>query len=418
VEYGIGRMLGILTFKEAAMSGGRRATVGGLVSERVGSIPVSAIHEMSRLSATVPDVAFLSWARPEGNTPDFINEAAIRAIKDNKVSAYSPVPGLLELREAIANKLRGDNCVEASPDEILVTVGAIEGLSAAVMAVVDPGDEVLMPSPTYSTHAVQVKLCSAVPVFVPAIEEEGFRLDLEAFRRAVTSRTKAILFCSPSNPTGTVFTKEELLGLADIAEENDLVIITDESYEYFTFDGVEHFSLASVPELKKRTISCFTFTKTYVMTGWRVGYVAASGEMISQVRKAHIPLAICAPVVSQYAALAALTGPQDCIVEFREKYKGLRDLMCRRLDGLNKVFSYQKPMGAYNMFPKLLVEEGKDSLAFCKDLLFSARVSVVPGVAFGPTAEGHVRMSFCTNSDDINKAFDRMGDYFKAKGYL
>jgi len=391
---------------------------GTLISRRVGAIPVSAIHEMTRLSSTMTDVAFLSWARPEGDTPDFINEAAIKAIRDNLVSAYSPVPGLLELREAIVEKLKRDNNIDATPAEVIVTNGAIEGLTAAVMAVVDPGDEVLLPSPNYSTHTYQVRLASAVPVFVPTIEEEGFRLDLDAFRRAVTPKTKAILFCSPCNPTGTVFTKEELLSIAEIAEEHNLAIITDEAYEYFTFDGAEHFSLASIPEFKKRTISCFTFTKTYVMTGWRVGYVVATEEMIEQIRKAHIPMTICSPVVSQYAALAALKGPQDCVAEFREKYLRLRNLMCQRLDELDAVFSYQRPKGSYNMFPKVLLEEGKDSLSLCKDLLLKAKVSVVPGVAFGPTGEGHIRMSFCTNAEDINKAFDRMGTYFADKGYL
>ncbi len=389
-----------------------------LWSHRVGSMPVSAIHEMTRLAAGMSDVAFLSWARPEGNTPEFINESAVRAIRDNLVSAYSPVPGLPELREAIAEKLAQDNGIDAKASEILVTVGAIEGLFAAVLAVVDPGDEVLMPTPTYSTHAVQVKMASGIPVFVPTVEEEGFRLDLGAFERAVTSRTRAILFCSPSNPTGTVFTREELLGLAEIAQRHNLVLITDESYEYFVYDDARHFSLASIPELKERTISCFTFTKTYVMTGWRVGYVVATEEMIEQIRKAHIPMAICAPVVSQYAALAALRGPQDCVREFRDKYRGLRDLMCERLDGLSSVFAYQRPQGAYNMFPRVLVEEGRDSFNFCKDLLLRAKVSLTPGVAFGPTAEGHVRMSFCTSEEMINRAFDRMEEYFASRGYL
>ena len=389
-----------------------------LFSRRVGDMPVSAIHEMTRLAANLSGVVSLSWARPEGNTPEHINEAAIKAIRDNLVSAYSPVPGLLELREAIVEKLARDNGIEAKPSEVLVTVGAIEGLFAAVMAVIDPGDEVLMPTPTYSTHAVQVRMASGVPIFVPTVEEEGFRLDLDAFKKAVTPRTRAILFCSPSNPTGTVFTKEELLGLAEIAEEHDLAIITDESYEYFVFDDAEHFSLASVPELKKRTISCFTFTKTYVMTGWRVGYVVATEEMTEQVRKGHIPMAICAPVVSQYAALAALKGPQDCVEEFRAKYSKLRDLMCERLDRIPSVFGYQRPKGAYNMFPKILLEEKQDSFAFCKEVLFDAKVSLTPGVAFGPTAEGHVRMSFCSSEEAINEAFDRMEEDFRKKGYL
>ncbi len=391
---------------------------GELYSRRVGEMPVSAIHEMTRLAAGLSGVVSLSWARPEGDTPQHISEAAIRAIRDNLVSAYSPVPGLPELREAIAEKLRRDNGIEATAAEVLVTVGAIEGLFAAVLAVVDPGDEVIMPSPTYSTHAVQVRMASGVPVFVPLLEEEGFKLDLDTLEKSVTSKTKAILFCSPSNPTGTVFSKEELLGIAEVAERHNLVIITDESYEYFVFDDAEHFSIASVPELKSRTVSCFTFTKTYVMTGWRVGYLVATEEMVEQIRKAHIPMSICAPVVSQYAALAALKGPQDCVEAFRAKYEKLRDLMCKRLDAMKTLFGYCRPTGAYNMFPRILHPDLQDSFSFCKDVLFGARVSLTPGVAFGPTAEGHVRMSFCSSEKAINEAFDRMAEFFGSRGLL
>ena len=173
-------------------------------------------------------------------------------------------------------KLKRDNKIDADPSEVLVTVGAIEGLSTAVMALVDPGDEVLMPSPNYSTHAQQVVLASAVPVYVPTIEEEGFRLDVDAFREAVTDKTKAIMFCTPSNPTGAVFGEGDIHALADIALEHDLAVITDESYEYFTFDDARHFSIASIPEMREKTVSCFTLTKTYAMTEWRIGYAHTS----------------------------------------------------------------------------------------------------------------------------------------------
>jgi len=383
------------------------------ISSRVAQIPKSAIHEMTRLSKEVDDVAFLSWAKPTSDTPQHIKHGAITAIADGKASGYSENAGLPELREAISKKLRRDNKIDATPSEILVTVGAIEGLAAAVMAVIDPGDEVLLFSPTYSTHIRQVVIASGKPVLVPTIEEEGFALDFGAIRSAITPKTRAIMCCSPNNPTGTVFSESQLRKLAEIALEHNLMAITDEAYEYFVYDDHQHFSIASIPEMKKNVISCYTFTKTYAMTGWRIGYLHADMEIMPQIAKAHIPFAICAPVVSQFAALAALQGPQHCVADFREHYLRARDLMCERLDGLDSVYEYCKPGGSYLMFPKIRLPEGQDSTAFCKRLLKEARVSTTPGIAFGPTGQGHLRLSFCVPEEEINKAFDRMTEYFK-----
>jgi len=383
------------------------------ISERVLSIGKSAIHEMTRLSREMEDVAFLSWAKPTSGTPEHIREAAISAIRDGLTGGYSETSGLEELRREIVDKLKRDNKVEADISQILVTVGAIEGLAAAVMAVVDPGDEVIVPSPTYSTHIRQVVIASGRPVFVPLVEEDDFSLNIDAVEEAVTSRTRAIMFCTPSNPTGSVFSENALRRLAEIALDHNLMVITDEAYEYFTYDGLDHFSIASMPEMKGHVISCYTFTKTYAMTGWRIGYLHADSELIPQITKAHIPFAICAPVVSQYAALGALKAPQDCVAEFREHYLSARNLMCERLDRLEAVFDYQRPGGSYLMLPRILREEGRtDSTAFCKKLLKEAGVSTTPGIAFGPTGEGHLRLSFCVPEDMINKAFDRMETYF------
>lgn len=383
------------------------------IAKRVTEIAKSAIHEMTRLSKEIEDVAFLSWAKPTSGTPEHIKRAAISAITDGLVGGYSETSGLPALREEIVKKLKRDNNLDADVSEIVVTVGAIEGLAAAVMAVVDPGDEVILPSPTYSTHIRQVVIASAKPVLVPTIEEEEFALDIEGIRSAITDKTRAILYCSPLNPTGTVFSEEQLRQLAQIALEHDLMIITDEAYEYFVFDGKRHFSIASIPEMKEHVVSCYTFTKTYAMTGWRVGYLHADRQLIPQITKAHIPFAICAPVVSQYAALGALRGSQNCVTEFREHYLAARNLMCDRLNSLDSVFQYQKPGGSYLMFPKILVKEGKDSTAFCKKLLREAKVSTTPGIAFGPTGQSHLRLSFCVSEEMINKAFDRMETYFK-----
>ncbi len=269
----------------------------------------------------------------------------------------------MELREEIVKKLRRDNHVDANVSQIMVTVGAIEGLAAAVMAVVDPGDEVIVPSPTYLTHVRQIVIASAKPVFVPLIEEQGYLLGMQRIKDAITPTTKAILFCTPNNPTGTVVAERQLRELAEIALKNNLMVITDE-------------------------------------------------DVIPQINKAHIPFAICAPVVSQYAALAALRGSQDCVKQFRDHYQSTRDLMCERLDRLDSVFAYEKPRGSYLMFPRILLEEGKDSTTFCKKLLREGGVSTTPGIAFGPTGQGHLRMSFCVPEEEIDKAFDKMKSYY------
>jgi len=382
------------------------------ISNRVNQLKKSAIHEMTRLSKQYDDVAFLSWAKPTSGTPKHINDAAISAIKKGLTGGYSQSEGLPELREEIVKKLKRDNNIEANTSQIIVTVGAIEGLAASVMATIDPGDEVILPTPTYSTHITQVRLASGIPVLVPLIEENNFALDITAIKKAITSKTKAIMFCSPNNPTGTVFSEEYLRELAKIALENNLTIITDEAYEYFVFDDEKHFSIASIPELRKNVITNYTFTKTYAMTGWRIGYLHADEEILTQVKKAHIPFSICAPVASQYAAIAALKGSQDCVEEFKQHYLKARNLMCERLDNLDSVFQYNKPGGSYLMFPKILTENGEDSFAFSKNLLEKAKVSTTPGIAFGPTGENHIRLSFCVPEEMINKAFDRMEKYF------
>ncbi len=382
------------------------------VSNRVGDIPDNAIDEMTQLSRKIDDVSFFSWAKPTSKTPEHINKAAMEAIEKGLVGGYSESLGLTDLRRAIVEKLQYDNNIRAEESEVMVTVGAIEASMSALMALVDPGDEVILPSPTYATHIQQVRIASARPVFVPFIEENGFTLDLDGIRKAITPRTKAIIYCTPVNPTGTVISEKELKELAEIAIDYNLMVISDEAYEYFTYDSYRHFSIGSIPEMKDRVVSCFTFTKTYVMTGWRIGYLHATGRLISQINKAHIPLAICAPVVSQYAALAALKGPKECIDEFRDHYEASRDLMCKRLDKLKGIFEYQKPRGAYLMFPRILLREGENSVEFCKKLLKEAKISATPGSAFGPTGESHLRLSFCLDEDYINKAFDRLEKYF------
>ena len=383
------------------------------ISERAKNIPKSPIHEMTELSNEIDDVAFLSWAKPTSDTPAHIKNAAIEAINKGKTAAYSQTSGLPELKECVTKKLKQFNNIDATPDEILISVGAIEGLAAALMATVNPGEEGIIPTPGYSSHIRQVELTGGKPVMVPTKEAEGFKMDLEKIESAITSKTKAILLSNPNNPTGAVYSKEQLEELAGVVKRNELIVIVDEAYEYFTFDGYQHFSIASLEGMHDRVISVFTFTKTYAMTGWRVGYIHARADWIPQIIKMHIPIAICAPVVSQYAAIAALEGEQDCIAEFRNHYNKIRKLMCARLNKLNGIFDYQTPRGAYLMFPRINHPDGNDSLNFAKKLLKEAGVSTTPGIAF--YSEGHIRLSFCVPEEMVRKAFDRMEDYFGIK---
>jgi len=382
------------------------------VSRKSLDVQPSAIHRMSALAKQTPGAVALTWARPDADTPQHIDEAAIRAIRDGKASRYSPPPGLPALREAIVEKLASYNRIEVSPAEVLVTTGAVEGLFAAVLAILDPGDEVIMPNPNYMTHELMVQMASAVPVYVPTVEEQDWRLDLDALERAITPKTKMIMFCNPCNPTGAVFPEEDLRKVAALALEHDLFVVVDEAYEYFLFDGARHFCIGSIPEMKGRVVEIFTFTKTYAMTGWRIGYAVASEELIGHMIKAHTPMTICAPVASQYAALGALAGSQDCVAGFQQHYLRWRDLMCSRLDRLPGVFSYRRPRGSYNMFPRIEAVGGEDSAAFCIQVLQEAKVAMTPGSPFGPLGEEHVRLCFCSSEETINQAFDRLDARF------
>ena len=383
------------------------------LSARIRAMPRSNIHLMSALAMEVDDPVSLSWAKPASGTPEHINAAAVEAVQAGLCSGYSPGLGLPALREAICAKLARDSGIEATPAEIMVTVGAIEGITAALAAVIDPGDEVLLPSPNYSTHTEQVRLLSGRPVWVPCVEQECFRLDLDALRAAVTDRTRAILLSTPCNPTGAMYGEADLRAIGELALEHNLTVLLDEAYEYITFDGHRHFSLASAPEYRGHVISIFTFTKSYAMTGWRIGYLHAPARLIPEINKAHNCNAICAPVVSQYAALAALSGPQDCIAEFNAKYEAALDNVCRRLDALPEHFDYQRTQGSYCIFPRIRHPLGADSLAFCKQMLTEARVSTTPGAGFGTGGEQHLRITFCCALEDIDRAFDRIEPWIR-----
>jgi aminotransferase len=378
------------------------------ISHRVAQINVSAIKEMPLIANKLGGCVSLGQGIPSFPTPPHIVEAVWRRMREDPDSGkYSLGPGMPELREAVAGQLerRIGRSVDADR-EICITVGAMEALCAAILTLVDRGDEVILPSPNYASHIEQVLLAEGVPVFAQ-LHENNWQLDVERIRKAVTPRTKAIILCNPHNPTGANFAESDLRVLADLAINNDLILICDETYDFLVYDGEPHFSLTTVPELSDRIVATFSFSKKYAMTGWRIGYVYAPEGILDQIMKVHDAVAICAPSISQQAALAAIEGPQDCVTEIRAALQRRRDLVCQRLSRLDKFFDYVKPQGAYYLMVHYKFP-GVDSMTFALRLLHEARVITIPGAAFGPTGENHVRISFGGAEPEIDEAFDRM----------
>jgi len=384
------------------------------LAQRVRRITVSPIKEMAILAAEVPDAVSLGWGLPDFRTPEHIRQAiADAALREPTMGKYSHPKGVPALRQAIAQRLGERHGLELDPDsEVLITAGSMAALLASMLAVIEAGDEVLLLSPCFSSHQEQVRLAEGVPVFVPLIEEEGWRLDVEAVERAITPRTKALVMCNPANPTGAVFPEADLRRIAQLALEHELFIISDEAYAFLVYDGRSFFSLDQIAELKDNLIGCYSFSKEYAMTGLRVGYVHAPRRVIDNVLKVHDAFVICAPTLGQLAVLAALEGPEDCVAQFRAGFARRRDLICRRLAQLNGVgsgavgCSFQVPQGAYYVFPRFHgLEWGSIELSL--RLLYEAKVVTVPGIAFGSEGEDHLRLSFCGSEEGIEEAFDR-----------
>ncbi len=378
------------------------------ISRRVSQITISAIKEMPLLASKIDGCVSLGQGIPSFPTPEHIREAICRVMReDGESGKYTLGPGMPALRQAVARHLLADRGIQADPDtELCMTAGAMEALSAAVLTVVDRGEEVILPSPNYASHIEQVLLAEGVPVFAP-LTKSDWQLDPEAIRTAISPRTKAMILCNPHNPTGANWSRESLAEVARIAAENNLFVIADETYDFLAYDGQSTVSLTSFPELRDRLIAVFSFSKKYAMTGWRIGYVYAPAPILDQIMKVHDAVVICAPTLAQHAALAALEGPQDCVEEIRKALQDRRDLVCSRLDRMSDHFSYVVPRGAYYLMARYNAP-GVDSMAYALRLLNEARVITIPGAAFGPDGEGHIRISFGGSEEEIGDAFDRI----------
>ncbi len=388
------------------------------IAKRVAQITVSAIKQMPLLAKQVGGCVTLGQGIPSFNTPDFIREAVIAELRDNNaIGKYSLQPGVPELKEEIAKDLKRTRNIDVDPDkEIYVSCGGMEALATGISTIIERGDEVILPTPCYASHIEQVLFAEGIPRFVPLDEEGGWKLDLEALKKAINKNTKAIILSNPINPTGTILSEQDLRSIASLVIEHNLFIVADEAYDFLIYDNLPYFSLLSLPELKDKIIGACSFSKRYCMTGWRVGFMYASARIIKHALKVHDSFAICAPTISQFAALAALraTNGKDGLGDQSIKHLcdalwRRRDLVCSRLDKLKDTFSYVKPSGGYYVFPRL--NSGAASMDYAVKLLKEAKVITVPGAAFGPNGEGHIRMSFGAADEELTEAFDRLDRY-------
>jgi aminotransferase len=411
-------------------------------------LQVSPIKEMEMRSAKIPGVISLAQGVPGFDTPECIKRKVIEALQEGKTARYSLTPGMLELREAIEYDLAKHEIYYDFEKEIIVTAGSIEGISATFLALLEPGDEVLIPDPTYTSYQHAIRVARAVPVFVPLDESNQWGFNIEEFEKRITSRTRAILFCNPNNPTGTVFGREQLMQLAALAECHDLYILSDEVYRDFIYDERDFYSLAQFPSLRKRLIYIFSFSKTYAMTGWRIAYLATHAALAQRILGVHDALVTCAPVISQWGALAALELAHSEVESFRDEFRKRKEMICKALDGMKDWFEYIEPNSAYFVFPRFsdklvtsltkkvinkngIIKEGEvrrmvaDGISYelssvqaesvswilSLDLLYRAKVAVVPGVAFGPAGERHIRLCFGRDERDIVNVMHRINQY-------
>ncbi len=386
------------------------------LSRRVKQIKISATKEMPMIAAQVGGCVSLGQGIPSFKTPEHVVEAVAKALReDASAGKYSLQPGMPALRRAAAELLHREKGLSADAErEVAITVGGMEGLLCAMLTLIGPGDEVIVPEPFYPSHVEQVLMAEGTPVFAP-LRREDWSLDPEAVAAAITPRTKAIIISSPHNPTGAVWAKADLLQVAELAQRHNIFIICDDTYDALTYDGEAAFSLCSEPSLRHLLVGVFSFSKRFALTGWRVGFVWAREPLLNQMLKIHDAAAICAPTPAQVAALASLNGPQDVFRAMHAELEKRRNLICARLSGMDS-FRHVRPKGAFYVMAKADLPAGAvpDSRALAIRLIREAKVITIPGGAFGPGGEGHVRLSFGGDEAEINEACDRLAAWSAA----
>jgi len=394
------------------------STSPGRIARRIAAIAPSATLAVdakakAMKAAGAPVIGF-GAGEPDFPTPEAIVDAAVEACRDPRNHRYTPAPGLPELREAIATKTLRDSGVEVEPSRVVVTNGGKQAVYEAILAVVDDGDEVLLPAPYWTTYPEPIRLAGGVPVVLPTSEDTGFRVTVDQLEAARTPRTKALLFVSPSNPTGAVYPREEIESIGRWALEHDVMVLTDEIYEHLVYDGIEHHSiLAVVPDLADRTIVLNGVAKTYAMTGWRVGWLIAPPDVVSAVSNLQSHLCSNVANVSQRAALAAVSGDLSAVAEMRATFDRRRRVIHGMLSDIDGV-TCMAPQGAFYAFPNLTGLLDRDlsghkatsTLELADLVLEQAQVAFVPGEAFD--APGYGRFSFALGDSDLEEGIARV----------
>ncbi len=387
------------------------------ISNRINQLSESQTIAMSQRSAELKaqgkDIINLSVGQPDFHTPDHIKEAAIQAINDNYTS-YPPVPGYKDLRETIAQKLKRDNNLNYTFDQVIVSAGAKHSLANSILAIVNKDDEVIVPAPYWVSYVEQVKLAEGKNVVIPTLLENNFKITPEQLKESITPKTKALILCSPSNPTGSIYTREELEAIAQVIKDSgqEIYIISDEIYEYINFKG-KHQSIAQVDFIKDQVIIINGVSKGYAMTGWRIGYIAAPLHIAKACAKLQGQVTSAACSIAQRASLEAISGDQGFTKEMTKAFKKRRDLL---LEGLSKIEGIQKytPEGAFYLFPDITYFLGKsvngkkinNDQDLCFYLLDDANVALVPGSAFG--SPNNIRLSYAASEDELKKAIERI----------
>lgn len=363
------------------------------------------LEKANKLEAEGRKIVHFEVGQPDFDTPANIKEAAKKAL-DQGVTAYSSNYGDIRLRRAIAEKLERMNHLKVDPTkEIMVTCGGEEAVAAALFALLEKGDEVLIADPSYIPYSSLTKIAEAEPVYVPLDEKNGYCFDLEKLEAAITNKTKLLILCTPGNPTGTMMDGESLRKLAEICCRHDILVLADEAYEQVLYDGNKHISMASLPGMWERTITVQSFSKTYSMCGWRIGYLVAPAELIRIVVRAHQTVAMNACSFGQLGALEALTGPQDSLYAMLAEFDRRRLLLYNGLKELGIPCS--RPQAAFYLFPDI-GEFGMDSFTFAELLLDKYGVATVPGVEFGKNGENHLRISYATSFEDCQMGLHRI----------
>ncbi|MBP5324979.1 MAG: aminotransferase class I/II-fold pyridoxal phosphate-dependent enzyme [Pseudobutyrivibrio sp.] len=378
------------------------------LNKTITEIKPSGIRKFFDIVAEMPEAISLGVGEPDFDTPWKVRDEAIYSLERGR-TFYTSNSGLKELRIEISEFLKRHYDLEYDPlTEMLMTVGGSEGIDVALRAMLDPGDEVLIPQPSYVSYEPCTILAGGVPVAINLKEENEFRLKPEELEAAITDKTKILIMPFPNNPTGAVMEKADLEPIVELVKKYDLFVLTDEIYGELTYTGSGHVSIASFPGMKERTIYINGFSKSHAMTGWRLGYVCAPQVIIQQMTKIHQFAIMCAPTTSQYAAITAIRDCDEDVANMREEYNDRRRYLLNRFKKMNvKCF---EPYGAFYIFPSI-AEFGMSSEEFCTRLLKEKEVAVVPGTAFGDSGEGNVRISYAYSLENLKKAMDRIEEF-------